>query len=215
MKYGYSLFAPHIAQPVLLTIPPIESPVTLEEAKVQLKLDTDADDAFIENLIVAVTDFYEKYTKRDFITKGYTSWITGFYPYIQIRKTPNVTITSLNYYDVSNVLQIVDNTVYTLSHSNDFPVLHTDVNQYWPNTVIKNQNVNIEFTVGYGTAADVPALIKQAILLGIATLYENRGDCGDSGGCGDCSRLLNPTAGSLLRAYRITDLNVNTYNVRF
>jgi hypothetical protein len=41
-------------------------------------------------------------------------------------------------------------------------------------------SVEITFTAGYGTAADVPARLKQAVLLMVQLMYE-RGDGGAAG----------------------------------
>lgn len=216
MTYSSSLFAPHVVQPIKLVTPAAGYPVTLDEVKLHLKIDGTLEDTLLTSLISTVTEFYENFTKRDFITKTYRLFDHHFRTYYEIRKCPNVTITSIKYFDLNNTEQTVASDVYELTETPDFPVLYKQPKQIWPSVYNKPQAVNITFTCGYGTAADVPDVLKQAILIGIAALYENRGDCGDSGnGCGDCSVLLNPLAKSLLKSYRINDLAVNYTNVRF
>jgi uncharacterized phiE125 gp8 family phage protein len=46
----------------------------------------------------------------------------------------------------------------------------------WPATYPEANAVQIRLVAGYGLADDVPKEVKQAILLKIADLYENRGD---------------------------------------
>lgn len=61
--------------------------------------------------------------------------------------------------------------------------------------------IEIQFVAGYGDAAsDVPEQIRQAMLLLIAKLYEDRGDCDD------CDATLPQTAKLLLNPYRMTRL---------
>lgn len=54
--------------------------------------------------------------------------------------------------------------------------------------------IEIQFIAGYGTASDVPDQLKQAMLLMIAKLYEDRGDCdeGDTTMSNTVKLLLNP-----------------------
>lgn len=61
--------------------------------------------------------------------------------------------------------------------------------------------IEIQFIAGYGDAAsDVPEQIKQAMLLIIAKLYEDRGDCDD------CDSTMPKTAKLLLNPYRMIRL---------
>lgn len=47
----------------------------------------------------------------------------------------------------------------------------------WPAVVLREAaGVRVRFTAGYGNASAVPAPIKQAILLLVGSLYENRED---------------------------------------
>jgi hypothetical protein len=47
-------------------------------------------------------------------------------------------------------------------------------NQNFPSITKRNDAVVARYTVGYGTASDVPEIIKQAILLTIGNFYQNR-----------------------------------------
>lgn len=211
-----SLFARHDVVPVKLITAAATTPVSVAEVKTHLRIDTSDEDTYLGVLIEAVTDFFEKYTKRDFITKTYRMWEHEFREGIEIRKSPNVTITSITYYDADNVSQTLSSAVYTLTNANDFPVLGEAVGQSWPTTYSRPQAVTINFTCGYGaSSSSVPAAIRQAILIGVGALYVARGDCGDNSSCGECEAALNGTARALLQPYRILDLAVNKYNVRF
>ena len=50
-------------------------------------------------------------------------------------------------------------------------------NRFWPITRCSINSVVIQFTAGYGDAAeDVPQAIRQGILIEVSNLYENRED---------------------------------------
>ncbi len=83
---------------------------------------------------------------------------------------------SLQYYDTFGALQTVDPSLYLVrtparvqgtierAPSSSFPAVQGD----------RRYPVYITFTAGYGAPAQVPATIKQAVLLVIGWLYANR-----------------------------------------
>jgi len=58
-----------------LISPPAVEPVTLDEAKAHLKVDTTDDDALIATLISAARAKAEWHTGRAFVTQGWTLWL--------------------------------------------------------------------------------------------------------------------------------------------
>lgn len=215
MNYD-TMFAQHAVVPVKLITAAATTPVSVAEVKAHLRIDTSDEDTYLAVLIAAVTDFYEKYTKRDFITKTYRMWSHELRDGIEIRKSPNVVISSVTYYDADNVSQTLSSSIYTLTNANDFPVFGLAVNQSFPAVYQRPQAVTFNFTCGYGAAStDVPAAVRQAILIGVGALYVSRGDCSDNSSCNECEAALNGTARALLQPFRILDLAVNKYNVRF
>lgn len=161
----------------LVTGPTIE-PVSLDEAKLQLKIrDWDEEDDYITSLITVAREWAEDYTSRAFNTQ---SWKVGFSAWSPDRtfilpRPPLVSVESFKYQTVDGVVT-VDPTDYsldlldtpgavTLSSEFSMPAL----------TVSVRHPITVEFTAGYGDlAADVPSTAKQAILLCVANWFENR-----------------------------------------
>lgn len=57
--------------PSILVTPPIEEPISLDEAKAHLRVDIDDDDALIAGLIVAARSEAEQITRRAFVSQSW------------------------------------------------------------------------------------------------------------------------------------------------
>jgi uncharacterized phiE125 gp8 family phage protein len=168
------------AWPYIVTVAPASSPLTLDEIKTHLKISGSAEDTYLTLLLDAVVDFFEKYTKRNLITRTYETYRDTFDNDLEIRQSPSVSVSKIEYL-VSDVLTTLSTDVYFLLVSNTFPRLSLKAGQEWPTGMDdREQAVKITFTAGYGAASDVPEDIKVALLQHIAALYENRGDCDES-----------------------------------
>lgn len=208
---SYILDQRKIAYTYNLTTAAAALPVSLAEVKAFVKLDaTDtSEDTALTYMIEAATALGEKYTGRDFINKGYTTFRGDFCDPLELRRSKVSAISSINYM-VNGAYTLLDSSVYYLQDVNDFPYIYLQNNQSWPDNVDDlPQAVKIIFTSGYGAAgSNVPSGLKMAILNHITYLYSNRGDCG-----GDCSSGaaggLPPAVKSLYTPYRI--INIGSY----
>jgi len=83
---------------------------------------------------------------------------------------------SVVYRDLDDDAQTLDPGAYILlpSAGCDGVVRATDA--AWPATATRPDAVTVTFSAGYATAADVPAAIKQAMLLMVGFWYETRED---------------------------------------
>lgn len=182
--------------------------VTLAEAKLHCKVDNDADDSLIANLITAAKKTCEKFTNRSLINQ---TWAASF-DYVDFVKAKNYylpfgkiqSITSVATYNQDNTQTIIApdnyrtfgsrfifNSTYTLPAYGDF---RTD------------GAMQIVWVAGFGaTADDVPQDIKQAALLLIRHWYENRGVVYSPLGKAEAETLpMNVVA--ILSNYRIYEL---------
>ncbi|MBC8266366.1 MAG: phage head-tail connector protein [Flavobacteriales bacterium] len=151
--------------------------LTTSEAKGHLRVDTTADDAFIDNLIQAATDSAEIYTNRFFIDTTLTLKGDKWSDIEYLFKSPVLTITSIQYYDSDNALQTLASSVYLLDNSHQPARVTLDEGESYPNLASRANAVKIIYNVGYGTASsDVPDGIKQAVLLTVGHWYQNRED---------------------------------------
>lgn len=178
--------------------------VSLVEVKAYLKIPTSftQEDNLITSIIKASTTFFERITGRDLINKTYKTYIDNFpsqkTPYklvgltpaslyyndngITIRKSKLQSITSISYY-LNGILTVWDNSNYYFTDDYDYSGIYLVKDKVFPEIDERKQAIKIEFVAGYGAdETTIPADIKEALLLMIAFLYENRGDCECSGG---------------------------------
>jgi uncharacterized phiE125 gp8 family phage protein len=159
--------------------PPEVEPVTLAEAKVHLRLDTNTDDAYVSALIAAARERAELFLRRALITQTFEYTIDGFpVGEIDVPRPPLQSIEWIKYVDTAGTLQTVPaaNYVADLS-SNEIARIALAWNSFWPLTRSSINSVVIRLVAGYGDdAEDVPQAIRHGILIEIANLYENRED---------------------------------------
>ena len=158
-----------------VTTEPSVEPVTLDEAKLNLRVDCDVDDDLITALIVAARRSCEDYENRAYITQTITAK-TFYLPDQIILPRPLLqSVTSVAYVDTAGDEQTLSSDLYdvdvyrepgqiTRAYGENYPSVRGDVN-----------GVTIVYKAGYGDAStDVPQETIQAIQLMIAHLYENR-----------------------------------------
>jgi uncharacterized phiE125 gp8 family phage protein len=158
-----------------LIIPPSEEPVTLAEAKLHCRVDGDDDDALLTALIVSARQQAEHRTGRALLTQTWDLALDDFpCDEIDLQLAPVQSISSVKYIDEDGVEQTISSSNYALD---SFGVQHLVVPAYnytWPTPRDIHHAVKVRFVAGYASAADVPASLKQWMLLAIGTLYKNR-----------------------------------------
>jgi len=162
-------------------------PVTLTEVKAHLRVDHANDDDYINNLIIVAVDYTENITGRSLIEKTYDTYLDAFPASdncpIYIDAPPLISITSIKYYDDADVEQTWSSAEYVVDTDQMYKdKVYPDRNYSWPAARIFPKAVHIEYVAGYEDSAaspvdladNIPLEIKQAILLLIGHLYENR-----------------------------------------
>jgi len=153
-------------------------PVSLDEIKCFLKVETELDDDLLTALLEAATQSAEKYTTRQLRANVWDLYINCFLARTEIRKDPVDSITSIRYL-VGGTLQTVSSSVYYLKKNNVFDEILISDGQDWPSDL---DDVEHGIVIRFVTEAHrcLP-LAKQAIMRHVAFMYENRGDCDPSG----------------------------------
>lgn len=157
-------------------------PVTLTEAKAQMRVDQTYEDDFHTALITVARDWCEYYTGRVCIDQTWQVRYEG-YPgeELRLRRSPVLSVDSF-VYDVNGVATTLADTTYVLDGAGTkWPRLLLANGKTWPNSFWERP-LTIQFRAGYANRAasptegaeKVPVAFKQAIKMIVAFLDKNR-----------------------------------------
>ncbi len=195
----------------LITAPTV-SPITLQQAKDHLRISHSDDDAKVQLCIDAATayvDGEDGFLGRCLVTQTWELTIDEFpEAEIKIPLPPLQQIVSVNYDDPDGNGQTVGTADYYVDVASEAAWITPVLGFTWPTTLEAINAVRVQFIAGYPATTDsppdlagnVPASIKQGLLLMIGSMFESREDSFLS----DMEKFPFPFAShSLLRPYRI------------
>lgn len=164
----------------IVTSGPATEPLTLAEAKLHLRVETTEDDTLITSIIKAARVAIENYLDQKLVTQTVAEYFDTF-PLsgaLGLSFWPVASITSITYTDTDGATQTWAGANYDVDLYGQFgrgPArIYPAYLQNFPLTREEMNAVAITYVAGYGAAADVPDLIKAAMRLLIAEMYENR-----------------------------------------
>jgi len=191
--------------PLILTSGPAAEPVALAEAKAHLRVDGGADDTLIASLIVTSRLHVEAAVGLALITQSW-AWLRDAWPLgraLDLPLRPVQSIAAVRLYDGAGVATTVDPGTYFLDGAGMPPRIVRTGPSAWPTPGRIANGVEIAFTAGYGDAAtDVPAPIRQAILLLVTHWYEHRSPFEDGAHAAPVPAMIS----ELLTPYRVARL---------
>jgi len=177
--------------PMQLLTPPAGEPVSLNEAKLHLRVDFNDDDGLIQMLISSARQAAETITNRQFMTARWRMILDSFpgpslmgvpagQPFtlpghaILIPKSPVQSVVAINYLDMASVQQTMPAANYTVDAACEPARITPVFGQIWPIPLPQIGAVSVTFDVGYGDASAVPEGIKSWIKMRVASLYTYR-----------------------------------------
>ena len=185
-----------------------DTPISLAEAKAHLRITHNAEDEYIQSLILAATDWAQVHTSRILINTQAGVRMNDF-PVSGNILLPGGIVSAVNDIDYSDVdgnpqtltgpTSAAPGTDYQEDLTDDewaFVCAETDG---WPD--VEDATINavlIDYQVGWATPADVPSSIKQAIKFKVGDLFTIR----DTIDAGNKSELIR-VAENLLDPYRV------------
>lgn len=180
-----------------LITPPALEPVTLTTAKAHLReVGTDQDD-LIAIYIEAARRHVEQSTGARCITQAWRLVLDEFPAEgLPLPGYPLIAVQSIAYIDPAGAAQTITLADLIVDTASRPGIIYKP--DGWPATKDREGVVTIDYTVGFGAAStDVPADLRNAILLLIGDLFENRQ--------GQQKETLadNPAVTSLLWPYRV------------
>lgn len=163
-----------------LIVPPALEPVTLAEAKSWLRVDHADEDDLIASQIVAARITVEQMTRMSLITQTWRITLDRWPASgtIAINAAPFQGLASFVAYDANRVATPVPASSYTLD-SAPFAA-RIQLTAPLPPPGLALGGIELQVVSGFGaTAASVPAALRQAIKVLVATSYEKRAACAE------------------------------------
>lgn len=158
-----------------VTTKPTDEPITLDEAKLNLRVTCDADDDLITALIVAARRWCEDYENRAYITQTITAKTFWLPDRIILPRPLLQSVTSVTYVDTAGDTQTLSDALYDVDTFREPGQITKAFNAIYPSIRGDVNGVTIVYKAGYGDAStDVPQETIQAIQIMTAYYYDDR-----------------------------------------
>jgi uncharacterized phiE125 gp8 family phage protein len=162
--------------PLVLTSGPASEPVTLAEAKAHLRVDHTSEDALIASLILTSRLHIEAALGLALITQSWRleldAWPHNSIVEVPLRPLQSVTAVRVRTQTGTTILVPADDYIFDTAAA---PPRVAPVNGGWPTAGRRIAGIELDLLAGFGPgAADVPAPIRQALLMLVAHWYEHR-----------------------------------------
>lgn len=151
-----------------------EEPITLQEAKLHLKVEHNEEDSLIAGLVKAAREHCETFCSRRLVTTTFKLYLDEFPDCIRLPRPPAIAVTSITYVDSAGATQTLSSSLYQVDLVSEPARVEPAYGQSWPSTRCKLNAITVMYTAGYGDRGDVPQAFKQAIKLHVSGAYYNR-----------------------------------------
>ena len=153
--------------------------ITLAEAKIHLRVGDSGDDDYITSLIFAAQDAINNYCNINLMSRtiiqNCDTWEdTKILLISPPANSGTVSLTSVQYYNTTNVLTTDTLANYILDSGSTPPRLELKQDKTYPKTYERNSAIKISYLCGQLQASRIPFALKQAALIFVGQFYENR-----------------------------------------
>lgn len=159
-------------------IEPNSEPVTLDEAKLHLKVDHDEEDALISGYISTARELCETECQRTIMLSTWEMTTDIFDDALKLDWPRVLRIDWLKYLDEDGIERAIDPQDFRLDARSDITpaYLVPARGRAWPGTDPESINcVTVRYAAGYGSTPDsVPWSIRHWVMLHVADFYKNR-----------------------------------------
>jgi uncharacterized phiE125 gp8 family phage protein len=161
---------------------PVVEPVSLADAKSHCRVDIETDDALIAGYITSARELCEDYLDRSLVTQQYVMRLDQFPPEIEIPRPPMASAGTATAVTVTYTLNDTGATAtlaasqYRVDRDSTPGAIRNVYGGTWPSNRDDQNSISVTWWAGYGNPGSVPQRVKNAILMTVLALYENRGD---------------------------------------
>ena len=157
--------------PLSVVTPSTGMPLSLADAKLQLRVSTTDDDVLITSLLSSVAATIEVWSRRTLLPTVFQLTMPAFGDCIWLPRSPLITVDSFTYLDESGVSQTVDASLYHVVKGQPDRIVQASQTN-WPTVLDHPEAVTIEFTSGYADVASIPEMLVQAMRLELEQQFE-------------------------------------------
>jgi len=150
--------------------PPAFEPVTLPEARRQLRLTGQVDDVKVNEAIKSARKHVEDISSRALAIRVVEVRFSCVEP-LELPLGHVETVSSISYLDIDGALQTADPSTYRIETGS------AKSRVQWltrPEMYAANDSIRVRYSVGYAAPSDIPTPLIQAVLLVLADCYESR-----------------------------------------
>ena len=179
-----------------VTTPPVQEPVSLQEAKEYLRVDDSTDERIVRPFIETARRVAEEHLGRTLMTTTYSLFVDGYDEladplwegtrtgpylnyyknYINLPKCPIQSVTSVSTFDDSDNETTMAASRYYVDNVREPSRVVLRLGETFPTALRVANAVKVVYVAGYANAYVVPEPLKMGMLQHIAFLYEHRGD---------------------------------------
>lgn len=175
------------------TVQPTVEPITVAEAMVHCRIDSNTEEDFLSALISAAREWCEDATASTIASTTWALSLDEFPCYsdalrgsdqyrILVPRPPVQSVSSIAYIDTDGASQTLSTDVYAVDTSSPYECRVTlKYGQSWPSTQNVANAVTVTYVAGYQLPGDVPPRVRHALKLLVGHWYENREAVGTVG----------------------------------
>lgn len=148
--------------------------MTLEEAKLHLRVDENEEDVYIAGLIATAREWCEGFQRRSYMPQTWELSLNQWpdKPYIALPRPPLIEVESIKYTDHEGNETVLSAESYIVDNRSEPGKVVLAYGKSWPNVRLAPVNgIIVRYLAGYTI---VPDSFKQAIMLLIDHWYQNR-----------------------------------------
>jgi len=182
-----------------LRTPPASEPLSLGEVKAHLRVETDAEDGLLAGYLAAARSTAECFLRRALIAQDWQlvldRWPEG--P-VRLPHPPLMAVEEIRVRASDGTASVVSPETYRVETRAEPGFILPGRGETWPKPGLGDSGIEIDFTAGFGESWNaVPEPVRQALLLMIAQMHEQRGEA---------SPAIAGHVRSLLQPYRMIRL---------
>lgn len=159
-----------------VSVDPVASPVTIEDARLHLDLDDNYYDSQLDILIDVARRRVEQDTRRSLITQTHVLSMDTFPSngIIELPTAPVQSVTSVTYVDTNDATQTLSASTYSVDSNNTPSRIVINDDESFPTVRAHYDDIKVTYVSGYGsTVASVDPVAKFAILMLVSHLFNS------------------------------------------